>query len=53
VKGKGGMPLDDRTDELDRRRVWLEVTPTGRKLLVASIGALREAREHLIASLGD
>jgi DNA-binding MarR family transcriptional regulator len=40
-------------DEIDRRRVWLEVTPAGRKLLLAALQSLREAREQLAASLSE
>jgi DNA-binding MarR family transcriptional regulator len=40
-------------DVIDRRRVWLEVTPAGRKLLLAAVKALRGARDDLAASLAQ
>jgi DNA-binding MarR family transcriptional regulator len=40
-------------DELDRRRVWLEVTPAGRRLVLAALPSLRDARTELAASLHD
>jgi DNA-binding MarR family transcriptional regulator len=54
VKRAAAAGLLRRTpDELDRRRVWLEVTPAGRKLLLASVRALNDARQNLAASLAD
>jgi DNA-binding MarR family transcriptional regulator len=40
-------------DDIDRRRIWLEVTPAGRKLLLASVRTLGGARETLAATLAD
>lgn len=40
-------------DDIDRRRVWLEITPAGRKLLLAAVAALREARDDFAASLAQ
>ena len=54
VKRAAEAGLVHRTqDDIDRRRVWLEVTPAGRKLLLAAIAAQRGARDDLAASLAE
>lgn len=40
-------------DDLDRRRVWIELTPAGRKRLLAAVAELAEWRDALAASLRE
>jgi DNA-binding MarR family transcriptional regulator len=40
-------------DDLDRRRVWIELTPAGRDMLLTSFRALRAARAELAASIAQ
>lgn len=40
-------------DDLDRRRVWIELTPEGRRRLEACVDDLRRSREELRDSLSD
>ena len=38
-------------DDLDRRRIWIELTPAGRDALLTAFHALRSARAELAASI--
>ena len=40
-------------DDLDRRRVWIELTPAGRKRLLACLHALGDARSALTATISE
>ena len=54
VKQTAQAGLVRRTpDEIDRRRVWIELTPAGRKRLLACLHALGDARSALTASITE
>ncbi|MBA2558708.1 MAG: MarR family transcriptional regulator [Propionibacteriales bacterium] len=40
-------------DDLDRRRIWIELTPSGRDLLLASLQALGDARNELASAITE
>jgi DNA-binding MarR family transcriptional regulator len=40
-------------DHLDRRRVWIELTPAGRERLLACLKALGDARSALAATIAE
>ena len=40
-------------DDLDRRRIWIELTPAGLKCLLACLRALGDARSALAATITD
>ena len=40
-------------DGLDRRRVWIELTPAGRDRLLACLQGLGEARDELAAAINE
>jgi DNA-binding MarR family transcriptional regulator len=40
-------------DSLDRRRMWLELSPAGRDLLLACLNALGDARAELASRIGE
>lgn len=54
VKRAADAGLLRRTrDDLDRRRVWIELTVAGRDKLLTAFDALRSARAELSASIGQ
>ncbi|HBF32303.1 MarR family winged helix-turn-helix transcriptional regulator [Rhizobium sp.] len=41
------------TAEMDRRAVWIELTPEGKDLVETTVEALLHHEDHLVADLGD
>ena len=54
VKQAGRAGLVRRTpDDLDHRRIWIELTPSGYDLLLACLQALGDARNELASAITE